>query len=170
MVDKADTLKRLLEETPREMTPERDLWQGVELRLDAPKDSPRSYWRPMAIASTLLLALLVGKLSLGPTMPDAENEALIQTLAAIQAQHKASVDALSLTKRVDWRSSPYSQPVEQGIEQLRAAAKEIYEALKLNPTDKQLWQLWLWTQQREIELIKQGQKLPVDLDTTGEMI
>lgn len=62
MVDKADTLKRLLEETPREMTPERDLWQGVELRLDAPKDSPRSYWRPMAIASTLLLALLVGKL------------------------------------------------------------------------------------------------------------
>ncbi|MCG9714322.1 hypothetical protein L1D29_16055 [Shewanella insulae] len=170
MVDKAETLKRLLEETPQEMAPERDLWQGVELRLDAPTGNSHSYWRPMAIASTLLLALVVGKFSLWPTAPNAEDDALIQTLATIQAQHQASVDALSLTKRVDWRSSPYSQPVEQGIEQLRAAAKEIYDALKLNPTDKQLWQLWLWTQQREIELIKQGQKLPVDRDTTGEMI
>lgn len=170
MTDKADKLARLLAQTPREMAPERDLWQEIDQRLDAPVSTTNHYWRPMAIASTLLLALLVGKLSLWPASVDTESDALLQTLATIQAQHQASVDALSLTKHVDWRTSPYSQPVEQGIEQLRTAAKEIYEALKLNPTDKQLWQLWLWTQQREIELIKQGQKLPVDRDTTGEMI
>ena len=170
MTDKADKLARLLAQTPKEMTPERDLWQEIDQRLDAPVSTTNHHWRPMAIASTLLLVLLVGKLSLWPASVDTENDALVQTLATIQAQHQASVDALSLTKRVDWRTSPYSQPVKQGIEQLRTAAKEIYEALKLNPTDKQLWQLWLWTQQREIELIKQGQKLPVDRDTTGEMI
>ncbi|MCL1041896.1 hypothetical protein L2712_09620 [Shewanella marisflavi] len=170
MADKGDTLRRLIHDAPTDMTPERDLWPSIAKGLDAPTASSPSYWRPVAIASTLLLALLVGKISFSPEAPEGQNDALLHTLAAIEAQHQTNIAALTLTKQVDWKTSPYSQPVEQGIEQLRTAAKEIYEALKLNPTDKQLWQLWLWTQQREIELIKQGQKLPVNRDTTGEII
>ena len=48
------------------------------------------------------------------------------------------------------------------VYELRRAATQIYQALQANPTDKQLWQLWLWVQQRELDLLQQGQNYPLE--------
>ncbi|MCG9697751.1 hypothetical protein [Shewanella sp. Isolate11] len=171
MTTKSEQLDCLIANTTKEITPERDLWQQIERRLDAPLAKKNHYWKPVAIASLLVLSLVVGQ-KFVTTQPEVvpSNELLL-TLASIKAQHQQQVELLQTQAvRVNWQSSPYGQPVEQGIEQLRSAAELIYQSLQLNPTDKQLWQLWLWTQQREIDLVKQGQQLPVNHKQKGDVI
>ncbi|GIU44602.1 hypothetical protein [Shewanella colwelliana] len=172
MANNSNQLAQLIDDAPKEMTPAEDLWPEIARRLDAPTTAqPNQLWRPFALVSLLLLALLIGKPFLTPEIAAQNHDALLATLAVINTQHQQQVTELAQqATHVDWQISPYGQPVENGIKQLKDAAKQIYQNLQLNPTDKQLWQLWLWTQQREIELIKQGQNLPVIQHKAGEII
>ncbi|OEG74405.1 hypothetical protein BEL05_06065 [Shewanella colwelliana] len=172
MANNSNQLAQLIDDVPKEMAPAEDLWPGIARRLDAPAASkPNQLWRPFALASLLLLALVIGKPFSTQETAVPNHDALLATLAGINTQHQQQVTELAQqATHVDWQISPYGQPVENGIKQLKDAAKQIYQNLQLNPTDKQLWQLWLWTQQREIELIKQGQNLPVIQHKAGEII
>ncbi|MCE9680580.1 hypothetical protein LZP69_15605 [Shewanella sp. AS1] len=169
-MNKDNQLDALLAGSSKTMEPARDLWPQIEARLDVPAAKKTAHWRSVAIASLLLLGVFVGKSYL--STPQIESTSpLLMTMASIQAQHQQQVAQLQTQARqVNWQTSALGAPLEQGIEQLRAAAKEIYRTLQLNPTDKQLWQLWLWTQEREIELIKQGQRLPVKQTTKGNTV
>lgn len=177
MNSKDSQLDDLVAKLPKELTPENELWDRIDKRLDAPirhmaKRPGHHLWRNAAIASLLLITAFIGQKFFNPLLPPPEvDSALINTLAEVKAQHEIQVAQLQQTsKLVNWHSSPYSSPLETGIDQLREAAKQIYESLKRNPTDKQLWQLWLWTQHREIELLRQGQKLPVSQNSQGATI
>ncbi len=177
MNGKDSKLDDLIASLPKELTPENDLWDKIDKRLDAPishmtKRSSHNLWRNAAIACLLLITAFIGQKFFNPLLPLPEvDSALINTLSEIKAQHEIQIAQLQQTsKLVNWQSSPYSSPVETGIDQLREAAKQIYESLKRNPTDKQLWQLWLWAQHREIELLRQGQKLPVSQNSQGATI
>ncbi len=170
MTTKTEQLDELISNATRELTPQRDLWAQIERRLDAPLPQRRNYWRPLAIASLIVLSVVGGN-QLMQQSEQVSSPQLLLTLAAIKEQHQQQVAQLqSQTILVGWKNSPYGDPVEQGIAQLREAAELIYNNLRLNPTDKQLWQLWLWTQQREIELVKQGQKLPTTQTNKGDAI
>ncbi|WP_299793561.1 hypothetical protein [uncultured Shewanella sp.] len=177
MDSKGSKLDDLVANLPREMTPEHDLWGNIDKRLDAPISNPGMrgkghLWRNAALAGVLLTALLLGQNYMTPDLQPIETNApLINTLAEIKFQHDMQIAQLQQASAlVNWRSSQYSSPVETGIEQLREAARQLYESLQRNPTDKQLWQLWLWTQHREIELLRQGQKLPVSQHSQGATI
>lgn len=165
-------LTRLIEQTPKEMSPEHDLWNGIEKQLDKAEFHKTKHWRTTAAASlVLLVGVLVMNIWQPPQQVHNENNAVLITLAEIKQQHERLISQMqSDVHQVNWQASELSLPVEKGIEQLRKAAEQIYLALQKTPNDKELWQLWLWTQQREIELLQQGQQLPATTPSQGEII
>lgn len=181
-------LQQLIDDTPKTLTPERDLWQGIEKRMDKPlasqpasRQAPRLQGAQWAIAATIVLAVFFGFYTQAPvktSLPEqiasqaADDEQVLQALLSQIAQtHQAQVTSLAQTPTVvAWQTSRFSAPLEQGLAELRRADEQIYQALQANPTDKQLWQLWLWVQQRELDLLQQGQKLPIQNSTQGNSI
>ena len=165
-------LENMISNLPENLTPESDLWGAIEKQLDALETKRINHWRTLAVASVIALSLLISQQLFYPihVIPDA-NQTLLASIDDIQMQHANQIAELQLLgKKVNWQSSPFSSPVETGIKQLREAATLIYQSLKLNPTDQQLWQLWLWTHSREIELMTQAQSLPLIQDQNGAII
>ncbi|QYK09896.1 anti-sigma factor [Shewanella mangrovisoli] len=181
-------LQQLIDDAPKALTPERDLWQGIEKRMDKPlasqtanRQTPRLQGAQWAIAATVVLAVFFGFYTQAPvktslpeqiaSQPADDEQALHTLLSQIAQTHQAQVTSLEQTSTVvAWQTSRFSAPLEQGLAELRRAGEQIYQALQANPTDKQLWQLWLWVQQRELDLLQQGQKLPIQNSTQGNSI
>ncbi|MCS6152288.1 anti-sigma factor [Shewanella baltica] len=183
-------LERLINSAPKEMSPTHDLWQGIEKRMDKPLVSQTRQsqnGRLWAIAASFIMLVALGysqlpyfnqlttqqtELAQNSAMPEQQGDAALQLLLTqIAASHQAQVDNLEqTTNALAWQTSSFSAPVEQGLAELRRAATQIYQALQANPTDKQLWQLWLWVQQRELDLLQQGQKLPIRNSTQGNTL
>lgn len=183
-------LEQLIANTPKELAPRHDLWQHIEKRMDKPlilkTEAPKPYlhqWPQWAIAATLVLAIFLGfQYQDKSSLFNAEhlmmlsssqtNDNVLQDLLAQIAQtHQAQVISLEQAPNaLVWQTSRFGAPLEQGLEELRRAGAQIYQALQANPTDKQLWQLWLWVQQRELELLQQGQKLPIKNSTQGNTL
>uniref|UniRef100_Q0HYL5 Uncharacterized protein n=1 Tax=Shewanella sp. (strain MR-7) TaxID=60481 RepID=Q0HYL5_SHESR len=180
-------LQQLIDDAPKALTPERDLWQGIEKRMDKPLPSQtannskrysNAHW---AIAATVVLAVFFGFYTQAPVktslpeqianQPVDDEQALHTLLSQIAQTHQAQVTSLEQTPMVvAWQTSRFGAPLEQGLAELRRAGEQIYQVLQANPTDKQLWQLWLWVQQRELDLLQQGQKLPIQNSTQGNSI
>lgn len=182
-----EQLEQLVAKAPKDLAPERDLWLTIEKRMDkplSPKADISKYGRPLwpqwAMAATILLAVFFGYQYQGITpttqntaqqAPKDSDKALQTLLTQIATMHQGQVDALEHTPNaLIWQTRHLSAPLEQGLEELRRAGAQIYQALQANPTDKQLWQLWLWVQQRELELLQQGQKLPIKNSTQGNTL
>ncbi|MEM6229081.1 anti-sigma factor [Shewanella scandinavica] len=183
-------LEQLIDSAPKEMSPSHDLWQGIEKRMDKPLMSQTrqsQHGRLWAIAASFILLVVLGytqlssfnplttqqtELAQNSAMPAQPGDAALQLLLTqIAASHQVQVDNLEqTTNALAWQTSSFSAPVEQGLAELRRAATQIYQALQANPTDKQLWQLWLWVQQRELDLLQQGQKLPIRNSTQGNTL
>ncbi|MGB5804655.1 MAG: hypothetical protein WBH21_11705 [Vibrio anguillarum] len=183
-------LEQLINSAPNAMPPTHDLWQGIEKRMDKPLVSQTRQsqnGRQWAIAASFIMLVALGysqlpyfnqlttqqtELAQNSAMPEQQGDAALQLLLTqIAASHQAQVDNLEqTTNALAWQTSSFSAPVEQGLAELRRAATQIFQALQANPTDKQLWQLWLWVQQRELDLLQQGQKLPIRNSTQGNTL
>ena len=183
-------LEQLINNAPKAMPPTHDLWQGIEKRMDKPLVSQTRQsqnGRQWAIAASFIMLVALGysqlpyfnqlttqqtELTQNSVMPELQGDpALHVLLTQIAASHQAQVDNLEQAPNaLAWQTSSLSAPVEQGLTELRHAATQIYQALQANPTDKQLWQLWLWVQQRELDLLQQGQKLPTRNSTQGNTL
>ncbi|ABX50904.1 hypothetical protein Sbal625DRAFT_0288 [Shewanella baltica OS625] len=183
-------LEQLINSAPKEMSPSHDLWQGIEKRMDKPLVSQTRQsqnGRQWAIAASFIMLVALGysqlpyfnqlttqqtELAQNSAMPEQQGDAALQLLLTqIAASHQVQVDNLEqTTNALAWQTSSFSAPVEQGLAELRRAATQIYQALQANPTDKQLWQLWIWVQQRELDLLQQGQKLPIKNSTQGNTL
>lgn len=171
-----DKLQQLIAQSPASLAPERELWPDIEKQLDKPEYHHPNQWRRVAIASVVLLTGILGTtlwnnsiISPNYTAQSTESPLLI-TLASIKLEHQQQVSLLQQSYKVNWQSSEQGAPLNQGIKQLRKAAEKIYNTLTKTPNDKDLWQLWLWTQEREIELLQQGQTLPTVEQNQGALI
>lgn len=178
MNDANAKLTQLINQAPKAIAPQKDLWHDIERQLDKAEieqthSLKTSVFRRLAVASMILLVGLVG-LNIWQNKDEfttlATPSPLLATLAEIKQQHQLQVNQLSQQRLTDWQTTELGLPLEKGIEQLRKAAEQIYQALQQTPNDKELWQLWLWTQQREIELLQQGQTLPVNPLPQGALI
>ena len=170
-------LVELIEQAPKAIKPQQDLWQGIEKQLDKTdfqqldlKSNRPQHWRRLAIACMLLVTTLLANNMWQSHLRSTTDPGLLLTLADIRKQHLQQVEQLSLQQHVNWQSTRLSDPLEKGIEQLRQAAEQIYHALQQSPHDKELWQLWLWTHAKEIELLQQGQSLPTTPPSQGALI
>ncbi|PKH57644.1 hypothetical protein CXF83_18240 [Shewanella sp. Choline-02u-19] len=171
-----DKLQQLIAKAPKSLAPERELWSGIEKQLDKPEFSQPNQWRRIAVASIILLTGILGTTmwSNGVITPlytaQSNTSPLLITLSEIKLEHRQQIALLQQSHKVNWQSTELGLPLNQGIEQLRKAAEKIYQTLTKTPHDKELWQLWLWTQQREIELLQQGQTLPAAEQNQGALI
>lgn len=173
---RSQRLDALIKQAPKTLSPQQSLWEHIELRIDAPFTEPTTrgtgYQPILAIACSLLLMILLSytlnQRDIAPQKTsiaiseyvEAGSHELLTLIMKIEAEHQQTIEALQNNAyAVNWHQSPYSLPVENGLEELRHAAQQILEHLKASPADKQLWQLWLWVQQREIALLQQGQTL-----------
>ncbi|MBP7662796.1 MAG: anti-sigma factor [Shewanella sp.] len=183
-------LEQLINSAPKEMSPTHDLWQGIEKRMDKtliPQTYTSQKSHAWAIAASFIILAALGytqlpyfnsfimqqtELAQNQAMPEQPGDAALHLLLTqIATSHQAQVDNLEQAPNaLMWQTSSFSAPVEQGLTELRLAATQIYQALQANPTDKQLWQLWLWVQQRELDLLQQGQKLPIRNSTQGNTL
>ncbi|WP_372932660.1 anti-sigma factor [Shewanella putrefaciens] len=182
-----EQLEQFIANAPKALVPKQDLWQTIEKRMDKPlhlnvnTPTPTRHLLPQwAMAAAIVLAVFWGfqyqretpNASLTAQSTSAESDKALQTLLTqIAATHQGQVDALEHSVNAPlWQTSHFSAPLEKGLSELRQAGLQIYQALQANPTDKQLWQLWLWVQQRELDLLQQGQKLPIQNSTQGNTL
>ncbi|MCL1078113.1 hypothetical protein D5R81_09430 [Parashewanella spongiae] len=158
-----EQLNQLISELPKSINPKDPLWSEIEAKLDTDVlKIKNTKWIRLAIASSVLLAFFTGwqvnKYSNnGDALP---NTAMITLIDELAAQHQQQVENFNFViKPVSLKNGPLTRPIGAGIHELRNAAKMVGNQLRLNPNDKQLWELWLWLQSREIELLEQAQGL-----------
>ncbi|ABM00815.1 hypothetical protein SHAM105786_05010 [Shewanella amazonensis] len=162
-------LDKLIADAPKELTPAESNWDAIAARLDRPQPTKagedrkenrpgRLPWYVTTAVAAALLLTLVPQLPIHNT-PEVDNS-LWPLIESIDLAHRQEVASLAESSSNAWQQVGYQEPVEAGLKELREAARLILSSLKANPQDKQLWQLWLWVQRREIELLTQGQRLP----------
>lgn len=177
---------------------ERQMDKPMALEADAPP-SPRKRQPQWAIAAMVLLGLCLSypyrdslypalesekrayQPQVSPAAPSAvltaqgsttsHHQTLQNLIFEIAAMHQAQVQAFEpiSTPKV-WQIRSVSTGLEQGLSELRQASTQVFQALQTDPTNKQLWQLWLWVQQRELDLLQQAQKLPMNHSLQGSTL
>ncbi|TKB49386.1 hypothetical protein FCL40_08610 [Ferrimonas sediminicola] len=155
-------LDPLLQELDREISPSRDLWPAIEGRLDRSPlpATPRRPWLPWAMAACLLLTSLGGFLG-GRLSRPAPHAPLLGMLELLQQQHQTQRQQLAPwgTGTLQLTSTlPGDQAATEALASIRGAERELFEALQTQPDNRELLQLWLWVQQRELDLINKQQQ------------
>ncbi|WP_076541573.1 anti-sigma factor [Shewanella sp. UCD-KL21] len=186
-------LTRLIDSLPKEISPNKDLWQDIEAQISAPTNSsvaanqtdattqyrsPKSqYWRHLAAAASVGFVLLFGWLLTSPTAQNPSLEPITVTHALSNQSTEdliALVDQIALTHQqqvngfddnkftVGMQLDDLTNPFNKGYSELQLASKEIQKTLRSDPNNKQMWDLWLWVMKREIQLLQQQQRTPIN--------
>jgi hypothetical protein len=134
------------------------LWQRPDDNLSLPQTA--------AITTTVLGSTLNTEASLA-TSPTQTEVTLTELVEQIALTHQNQLEAFNQNQyTVSWQlSSTDTQQqmptdIGQALVELDKASKQVQAALKQQPTNQQMWQLWRWIMQRQINLLQQGQKLP----------
>ncbi|GAA5192294.1 hypothetical protein [Ferrimonas gelatinilytica] len=146
-------LDRLIQDAPKALVPERDLWPGIESRLQ-PSVRRTSAW---ALAASLFIGLLIGSqlrpLWLAEPVPSVSTERLLELLEQQHQQRLASLPQPHTMQTV-------IQSENTDLRLLREARLELKQALRNQPDNLALLDLLLWTQQREFDLTQQQTRHP----------
>lgn len=150
-------LQQKLEQLPREMSPERDLWPGIEQALQrqpqtANRTRPRTRALPVAWAASLVAAVLLTWVGLSPQQQNLQGElSLVATMKNNFKQQKqtmlVSFGQPELTK--------LPKAMQQQLTQLASAREAIQVALAADANNVDLVNLLRWTQQQELALLEQ---------------
>lgn len=141
------SLKREIEKLPRELRPQRDLWPGIEHGL---LREPVSHRRPLmlAAAASVILAVLLTWTLQKPGDGIDEIDSWLQTL---ETEHQATKRTVLAAYRD--RTVLY-QGWEEQMQQLEAAEAAVYQALRTDPTNRDLLAMLRDLQIRQLELIE----------------
>ncbi|WP_153914226.1 hypothetical protein [Shewanella sp. TC10] len=190
-------LDDLIASLPKEITPPADLWQDIDDQISAKTTSNTSmtkpvsashqqHWKMLAMAASLAFVMVLGwKLSTPAVTPIQEpvtvnnalssqsTEDLIALVDQIAQTHQQQIAAFDDNKyTVGMQLDNQANPFNKGFSELELASKQIQQALKNDPNNKQVWDLWLWIMKREIELLQQQQRTPINTtpSTQGNLI
>ncbi len=179
MIDKTadDLLKEKVGQLPKEMTPSRDLWLGIEHAISQkPKGLTKfdttqsalgqSFTSSMSFAfaqrlnsnvvliSSLAASFLVIALYFGQVTPKANIETPVDLVALMQNEFTQNKNAL-LVSLGQPELKNLSQDMQEQFTQLTKAQNAIKKALEDDPNNVDLLNLLKWTQQQELALLKQ---------------
>ena len=154
-------LDSMLQELDKEIAPGRDLWPAIENGLDRSPvpAAPQRPWLPWALAASLLVTTLGGFLGGRLSSPDPQAP-LLGVLAQVQMQHdtrRQRLDTRQTPTQLQAGSAPGELASTEALASIRSAEQELYTALTQQPDNPELLQLWLWVQQRELDLIQKQQ-------------
>ncbi len=153
-----DPIETLRQALPDQLPPQRDLWPAIERQLDRPMLPQRSTWQRVA---GLMLPLLLGALlGLGGGYWAGQGrgqnpDAMLAMIDVMARQHEAQLSAVQ-SRYLTVADQP-AQPSE-AERTLQQASKELLQALRQDPFNPALLELWLWVQQKELDLIHSQQK------------
>ncbi|ABI70698.1 hypothetical protein CXF78_14640 [Shewanella sp. 11B5] len=191
-------LDSLIKSLPLEMQPTTDLWPEITAQLSPQSQQKTHLTRPWLIAASVavlsLLAMLLWQrpdgnsllpqtATITTTVPGATlnteatlaESTLVELVDQIALTHQTQLDVFNQNQyTVSWQLSSTDAPqqiqsdISQALAELDTASKQVQAALKQQPTNQQMWQLWRWIMQRQITLLQQGQKLPFTSKRTSQ--
>jgi hypothetical protein len=180
------------------MQPTTDLWPEITAQLSPQSQQKTHLTRPWLIAASVavlsLLAMLLWQrpdgnsllpqtATITTTVPGATlnteatlaESTLVELVDQIALTHQTQLDVFNQNQyTVSWQLSSTDAPqqiqsdISQALAELDTASKQVQAALKQQPTNQQMWQLWRWIMQRQITLLQQGQKLPFTSKRTSQ--
>jgi len=150
------TLQDALAQLPKEITPERDLWSGIEKAINQKVTSSSTdrnkAFVPSAWAASVVAAVLLTWITLAPEQVGTESTTtLVATMQQNFEQQKQSM--LVNFGTPDIKQLPVAMQTE--LIKLSSAQKTISKALADDPNNSDLLNLLRWTQQQELDLLKQ---------------
>ncbi|MBY6188136.1 hypothetical protein KUV89_16070 [Marinobacter hydrocarbonoclasticus] len=153
-----DPIDPLRQNLPEELTPGRDLWPAIERQLDRPAVPQRAPW--LRVASVLLPLLFGALLGLGGgywagANPNQNQATMLAMIDVMARQHDAQI-ARAQSRYLTVSDRP--QASSEGEQTLKQASKELLQALRQDPFNPALLELWLWVQQKELDLIQSQQQ------------
>ncbi|GLS82908.1 hypothetical protein [Paraferrimonas haliotis] len=155
-------LQNAINDMPNQLQPQTDLWPAIERQLvtGAVQPEPQrsnTAWRNIAIAASLALVSVLSFVG-GQHMSKPDNSQSLALLHLLEQQHQQQ---LAMQTRVGFSAkltaSDNATALSQGINEVRQGAKTVLAQLQQDPNNLELLQLWLWLQQRELELVNQAQ-------------
>lgn len=152
-------LKAAIAKLPREMTPERDLWSGIEKAISQnsqtalpSQHSKAKVFMPTAWAASVVAAVLLTWVTLGPTPDNSEQQVnlVVEMQQDFEQQKKTMLVSFGAP---DVKKLPTAMQTE--LTKLSSAQQTISKALADDPNNSDLLNLLRWTQKQELDLLKQ---------------
>jgi hypothetical protein len=165
---KESELQNALGSLPREMKPSRDLWPGIEARLETPvREGGATYrvpfWRTPAMAAAVLMALVTGIFigrgmdtgSSDPATGTARETALIGTVKATEMEYQAAFSELVPLDYSGLRIQGEDPDALRGSwDALVQAETSLLAALQQYPTDVYLNEKLLDLRSQQLQFVK----------------
>lgn len=146
-----------IDQLPKEMTPERDLWQGIEKAINqsaieqAVTEKPKAkVFVPTAWAASVVAAVLLTWVGIGTDSTLDNSPSLIAALNQDFSQQKQ----LMLTSFGTPDLTKLSPEMKKELDNLATARASIAKALADDENNTDLINLLQWTQQQELDLLK----------------
>ena len=148
--DKA--LQQQIEQLPKELSPERDLWAGIEKAIEhqSQTEQANKHRMPIAWAASIVVAVLLTWFGHQHYMPVPEITVASQMNQAFEQQKQ-----LMLTSFGQPNLNQLPAEMQEQLNQLEKARKSIEKALIDDQHNSDLIELLDWTQQQELKLIEQ---------------
>jgi len=149
-------------ELPTEMSPDRDLWSGIEKAISTKSQNnfiserqEQRYKAPMAWAASVVAAVL---LSWGIYTPQEASQTSGQVNVNLVAAMQQTFEQQKQSMLVSYgqpKLQTLAPEMQEQLKQLTSAQNTIKKALVAEPNNIDLLNLLRWTQQQELDLLKQ---------------
>ncbi|MFD2167241.1 hypothetical protein ACFSJY_13370 [Thalassotalea euphylliae] len=146
-------LQQHIDQLDKEISPERELWTGIEKAIAQPSIEPKQGkqpWVPVAWAASIVAAVLLTWINVPGESQPSLAPSLVASLDA-NFQHEKQL-MLASFGTPDLAKLP--KPMQEELEKLASARASIEAALEEDENNTDLLNLLQWTQQQELELLK----------------
>ena len=153
-----ETLDEQVNKLPKEMSPKRDLWLGIEKAIAVSpqqtngKSNDKSKRVHLAWAASVVAAVLLTWFSFSPQIEPSQGNI---NLASVMKKDFEQQKQLMLTSFGQPELKKLSPEMQLQLEELSSARAAIDKALANDANNSELLNLLRWTQKQELELIKQ---------------
>lgn len=164
------TLAVQVAKLPSEITPERDLWSGIERAInqkhqESALEKQGNLFIPSAWAASIALVILMSWFTFSPAINEESAPVLVQTQEKIDVTQGQLVNFMqqNFIKQKQTLLASYGQPtvdklpaaMQQELTQLSDARASIRKALLTDENNADLLNLLDFTQQQELKLLQQ---------------
>lgn len=151
------SLQESIAQLPQEITPERDLWSGIDKAINqsaasTDNNNQRKAFTPVAWAASIVAAVLLTWVTLGPEQVNSKPQVNLATIMQQDFEQQKQTLLVNFGTP-DIKQLPVAMQTE--LVKLSSAQKTISKALADDPNNSDLLNLLRWTQQQELDLLNQ---------------
>jgi len=147
-------LRWRLRQLPRDIEPDRDLWQGIAERIQARpvRRAPKHWWTSLAMAASVLLAVGLGwQLRPAPSaapQPDLKGRLVVREAKVMTIEYEAALR--------QFHGAPVPDAVAGSLHTLDQSAAQIRQAIHADPESVYLLQQLRKTYSRRLALTQRA--------------